>query len=54
MHDKYSIIGGVFNPDYSENLKFAKEIGLDESRVYEDYDKMIQEEYLSCIDEAIL
>ena len=44
MHDKYSIIGGVFNPDYSENVKFAKEIGLDESRVYEDYDKMIQEE----------
>ena len=44
MHDSYSIIGGVFNPDYSENLKFAKEIGLDETRVYEDYDKMIEEE----------
>ena len=44
MHDSYSIIGGVFNPDFSENLKFAKEIGLDETRVYEDYDKMIEEE----------
>ena len=44
MHDSYSIIGGVFNPDYSENLKFAKEIGLDETRVYEDYDKMIEQE----------
>ena len=44
MHDSYSIIGGVFNPDYSENLKFAKEIGLDDTRVYEDYDKMIEEE----------
>ena len=44
MHDSYSIIGGVFNPDYYENLKFAKEIGLDETRVYEDYDKMIEEE----------
>ena len=44
MHDSYSIIGGVFNPDYSENLKFAKQIGLDETRVYEDYDKMIEQE----------
>ena len=44
MHDSYTIIGGVFNPDYSENLKFAKEIGLNESRIYEDYDKMIEEE----------
>ena len=44
MHDSYTIIGGVFNPDYSENLKFAKEIGLHESRVYLDYDKMIEEE----------
>ena len=25
MHDSYSIIGGVFNPDFSENLKFAKD-----------------------------
>ena len=44
MHDSYTIIGGVFNPDYSENLKFAKEIGLNESRIYEDYEKMIEEE----------
>ena len=44
MHDSYTIIGGVFNRDYSENLKFAKEIGLNESRIYEDYDKMIEEE----------
>ena len=44
MHDSYTIIGGVFNPDYSENLKFAKEIGLNEYRIYEDYDKMIEEE----------
>ena len=42
MHDSFTIIGEVFNPDYSENLKFAKEIGLNESRIYEDYDKMIE------------
>ena len=44
MHDSYKIIGGVFNPDYNENLKFAEEIGLDKKRVYEDYEKMIEEE----------
>ena len=26
MFDRYEIIGGVFNPDFSENLKFAEEI----------------------------
>ncbi len=44
MHDSYKIIGGVFNPDYNENLKFAEEIGLDKKRIYEDYEKMIEEE----------
>ena len=44
MHDSYKIIGGVFNPDYTENIKFAKEIGLNENRVYEDFEKMIEEE----------
>ena len=44
MHDSYEIIGGVFNPDYNENLKFAEEIGLDKKRIYEDYEKMIEEE----------
>ena len=27
MNDSYEIIGGVFNPDFSENIKFAEEIG---------------------------
>ena len=44
MHDSYEIIGGVFNPDFSENIKFAEEIGLSKNRVYEDYEKMIEEE----------
>mgnify|MGYP000621782663 CR=1 FL=1 len=43
MHDSYEIIGGVFNPNFSENVKFAKEIGLSENRIYEDYEKMIEE-----------
>src|SRR6056300_1906597 len=44
MHNSYQIIGGVFNPNFSENVKFAKEIGLSENRIYEDYEKMIEEE----------
>ena len=44
MHDSYEIIGGVFNPDYQENLKFAEEIGLNKNRIYADYEKMIEEE----------
>lgn len=44
MHDNFTITGGVFNPDYSENVKFAKEIGLEETRVYVDYELMIKEE----------
>ena len=44
MHNKYQIVGGVFNPNFDENLKFAKEIGLNENRIYEDFEKMIEEE----------
>ena len=34
-HDSYEIIGGVFNPDFSENLKFAEQIGLNKKRIYD-------------------
>ena len=44
MHDSYEIIGGVFNPDNNENIKFAEEIGLSKNRVYSDYETMINEE----------
>ena len=44
MHNKYEIVGGVFNPNFDENLIFAKEIGLNENRIYEDFEKMIEEE----------
>ena len=44
MHNKYEIVGGVFNPNFDENLKFAKEIGLNENRIYEDFEKMIEKE----------
>jgi predicted dehydrogenase len=44
MHDNYEIVGGVFNPEYKESLKFARHLGLDESRVYKDYETFINEE----------
>ena len=28
MYDRYEITGGVFNPDYEENIKFAQRIGV--------------------------
>ncbi len=44
MFDRYEIVGGVFNPNYKENISFAKKIGLNESRVYNDFETMIEEE----------
>ena len=44
MHENYEIVGGVFNPEHEESLKFARHLGLDESRVYKDYETFINEE----------
>ena len=44
MFDKYEIVGGVFNPNFDENITFAKTIGLNSSRVYKDYETLISEE----------
>ena len=44
MHDNYEIVGGVFNPEHEESLKFARHLGLNESRVYKDYETFINEE----------
>jgi predicted dehydrogenase len=44
MFDRYEITGGVFNPDFEENIKFAKRIGVNTDRVYLDFDTFIEEE----------
>jgi predicted dehydrogenase len=44
MFDKYELVGGVFNIDYQENLKFADQLDLSASRVYENLDTLIQKE----------
>ena len=33
MFDKYEIVGGVFNPNFDDNMAFAKTLGLDSSRI---------------------
>lgn len=44
MFDKYQIVGGVFNPNWDDNLGFAKQIGLPTNRIYKDFDTLIEEE----------
>ena len=50
MFGRYEIVGGVFNPTFKENIAFAKQIGIDTTRVYEDFETMISEE--SKLDES--
>ena len=53
MYDRYQIVGGVFNPNYEENIKFAKKIGLDTKRVYIDFDTFVEEEIKKPSEERI-
>jgi len=39
-----NIVGGVFNPNWEENTVFANELGLNENRVYKDFDTFIAKE----------
>jgi len=41
MYNRYEIVGGVFNPNYNENIAFAKQIRIDTTSVYEDFETMI-------------
>ena len=44
MYDQYQIVGGVFNPNWEDNIGFAKKIGLPTNRIYKDFDMLIAEE----------
>ena len=44
MFDQFQIIGGVFNPNWEENIGFAKKIGIPTNRIYKDFDTLIEEE----------
>ena len=53
MYDYYEIVGGVFNPDYEENIKFAKKIGVNTDRVYKDLDEFVAVESAKPEDERV-
>ena len=53
MFDRYEITGGVFNPDFKENIKFAKNIGVNTDRVYIDFDTFIKEEIKKSVEDRI-
>ena len=44
MYDTYEVIGGVFNPNWEENIGFANKIGLPTNRIYRDFDTLIEKE----------
>ena len=44
MHDKYELIGGVFNPKHSISLDFGNKLGLDSNRVYSDLELIQNQE----------
>ncbi|WP_420603304.1 Gfo/Idh/MocA family protein [Flagellimonas sp.] len=44
INDNYEIVGAVFNPDFEQNVGFAKEIDVPTNRIYKDFDTLIEEE----------
>ena len=44
INDNYQIVGAVFNPDFEQNIGFAKEIDVPTNRIYKDFDTLVAEE----------
>jgi len=44
MFDRYELVGGVFNIELEESIKFAQKIGIPTKQVYSDLDTLIEEE----------
>ena len=44
MFDRYDLIGGVFSSNKEVNLKTANDLCLDQSRIYNDFEEMIDAE----------
>lgn len=53
INDNYQIVGGVFNPNWEENINFAKKIGLPTDRIYTDFDTLVSEELKLPIEDRI-
>ncbi len=44
INDNYEIVGAVFNPNFEDNLEFAKQIDIPTNRIYKDFDTLVAEE----------
>ena len=44
INDNYQIVAAVFNPDWEQNIGFAREIDIPTDRIYKDFDTMVEEE----------
>ena len=44
INDNYQIVAAVFNPDFEQNIGFAKEIDVPTDRIYKDFDTFVEEE----------
>ena len=44
MFDRYQLVGGVFSSNKEVNVKTADDLGLDQSRIYNDFEEMIDAE----------
>ena len=53
INDNYEIVGAVFNPDFEDNMQFAKEIDVPTNRIYKDFDTLVEEEMKLPEDERI-
>lgn len=53
INDNYEIVGGAFNAQYEESIKFAQEIDIPMNRVYGDLDALIKAELKLPEDERI-
>lgn len=53
INDNYEIVGAVFNPNFEDNVAFAKEIDVPTNRIYKDFDTFIIEETKLPVDKRI-
>jgi predicted dehydrogenase len=53
INDNYEIVGAVFNPNFEENIGFAKEIDVPTNRIYSDFDTLVEEELKLPVEERI-
>ena len=53
INDNYEIVGAVFNPDFEQNMGFAKEIDIPTNRIYTDFDTLVEKELELPVEERI-